>query len=121
MSNSCNMVILVGNLGKEPELRHMPSNTDVCNFSLATNEVWKDNNGEQKKHTEWHNITAWGSKASACSKYLKKGSKVQIIGHIRSRSWEDKSGKTRYEKDVILDNVIFLDSTSQAQVNNKEE
>ena len=89
---SVNKVILVGNLGQDPELRYTPSGAAVTNFSIATNEVWKDKDGNQQDRTEWHRVVLWTRLAEIAGEYLKKGSKVYIEGRLQTRSWEDKEG-----------------------------
>lgn len=104
-----NKVILVGNLGKDPEVRHLESGTAVANFSLATSETYKDrNSGERKTITEWHNVVLWRGLAEVAEKYLKKGDQIYVEGKIRSRQWEDKEGKTRYTTEVVGDNMVML-------------
>jgi single-strand DNA-binding protein len=105
---SVNKVILVGNLGADPELKYTPSNRPVCNLSVATNEVWKDKAGQKQERVEWHRVNVWGDQAEHCSKYLTKGRMVYIEGRIQTRSWDDKEGKKRYTTEVVADRVVFL-------------
>ena len=98
---SVNKVILLGNLGADPELRYTNSGTAVANFRIATNERWNDKNGEAQERTEWHNIVAWGKLAEICGKYLKKGRTVYIEGRLQTRSWEDQSGNKRYTTEIV--------------------
>jgi single-strand DNA-binding protein len=105
---SVNKVILVGNLGADPELKYTPSNRAVCNLSVATNEVWKDKSGQKQEKTEWHRVNVWGEQAEACSKYLTKGRMVYVEGRLQTRSWDDKEGKKRYSTEVVADRVVFL-------------
>jgi single-strand DNA-binding protein len=105
---SVNKVILIGNLGADPELKYTPSNRPVCNLSLATNEVFKDKGGQRQERTEWHRVTVWGDSAENCSKYLAKGRTVYIEGRLQTRSWDDKEGKKRYSTEVVADRVVFL-------------
>jgi single-strand DNA-binding protein len=105
---SVNKVILIGNLGADPELKYTPSNRPVCNLSLATNEVFKDKSGQRQERTEWHRVTVWGDSAENCSKYLAKGRTVYIEGRLQTRSWDDKEGKKRYSTEVVADRVVFL-------------
>jgi single-strand DNA-binding protein len=103
-----NKVILVGNLGKDPEVRHLESGAAVANFSIATTESYKDRNtGERKDVTEWHNIVLWRGLAEVAEKYLKKGSQVYVEGKLRTRSWE-KDGVTRYTTEVVGDTMTML-------------
>jgi single-strand DNA-binding protein len=105
---SVNKVILIGNLGADPELKHTPSNRPVCNLSLATNEVFKDKSGQRQERTEWHRVTVWGEAAENCAKYLAKGRSAYIEGRLQTRSWDDKDGKKRYSTDIVADRVVFL-------------
>lgn len=104
-----NKVILVGNLGKDPEIRNFENNS-VANFSLATSETYTDKNGERQTLTEWHNISVWGRGAETVQKYLKKGSKVYIEGKITYRKYQDKDGNDRYTTDIKAESFKFLDS-----------
>jgi len=105
---SVNKVILIGNLGADPELKYTPSNRPVCNLNIATNEVFKDKGGQRQERTEWHRVTVWGDSAENCSKYLAKGRSVYIEGRLQTRSWDDKEGKKRYSTEVVADRVVFL-------------
>lgn len=110
MSGTVNKVILVGRLGKDPEIRSTPSGTSVAKFTLATDERYTDRNGEKQQRTEWHNIVAWGRLAEICGQYLKKGKLVYIDGSIRTDSWDDKeTGQKRYRTEIIADNMQMLD------------
>ena len=104
-----NKVILVGNLGKDPEVRYLEGGTAVANFPLATSETFKDrNSGERKTSTEWHNIVLWRGLAEISEKYLKKGMQVYIEGKLRTRQWQDKDGNNRYTTEVVADNLQML-------------
>jgi len=103
-----NKVILVGNLGKDPEIRYTNNQMSVCNFSLATGERRKDASGNWTEHTEWHRVVTFGKTAENCSNYLKKGSQVFIDGRIQTNKWQDKEGKDRYTTEIIANNVQFL-------------
>jgi single-strand DNA-binding protein len=105
---SVNKVILIGNLGSEPELKYTPTNRPVCNMSVATNEVFKDRSGARQERTEWHRVTVWGEQAETCSKYLTKGRSVYVEGRLQTRSWDDKDGVKRYSTDIVADRVVFL-------------
>jgi single-strand DNA-binding protein len=110
MSGSVNKVILVGRLGKDPEIRSMPSGTTVAKFTMATDERFTDRNGEKQERTEWHNIVAWGKLAEICGQYLKKGKLVYIDGSLRTDSWDDKeSGQKRYRTEIVAQNMQMLD------------
>jgi len=103
-----NKVILIGNLGKDPEVRYLDSGVAVANFSLATTEKYKNKEGERVSQTEWHNIVLWRGLAEIAEKWLKKGSSVFIEGKIRTRKWEDKDGNTRYNTEILADNMTML-------------
>ena len=103
-----NKVILVGNLGKDPEVRYLDSGVAVANFSLATTENYKNKEGERVSQTEWHNIVLWRGLAEVAEKYLKKGSSIYIEGKIKNRKWEDKDGNTRYNTEILGDNMTML-------------
>ena len=105
---SVNKVILVGNLGKDPEVRFLGSGKAVCKFPLATSEVWNDADGHRQERTEWHNIVVWGKQAETCGQYLAKGRQVFIEGGIRTRQYDDKEGNRRYMTEVIAQRVQFL-------------
>ena len=109
-----NKVILVGNLGKDPEVRSTPSGQPVTNFTLATNRVYKDRDGNRQKQTEWHNIVCWGRQAEIAGQYLTKGKQIYIEGRIQTRSWDDKqSGEKRYRTEIVCDNFQMLGSRGE--------
>ena len=103
-----NKVILVGNLGKDPEVRHLDGGISVANFTLATNEYYKDKQGARVERTEWHNISAWRGLAELAEKYLKKGSQVYVEGKLRTRQYQDKDQQTRYITEVIAEEISLL-------------
>jgi single-strand DNA-binding protein len=103
-----NKVILVGNLGKDPEVRHLEGGNSVANFTLATNEYYKDKQGARVERTEWHNISAWRGLAELTEKYLKKGSQVYIEGKLRTRQYQDKDQQTRYITEIIAEEISLL-------------
>lgn len=113
MAGGVNKAILVGNLGKDPEVRHLESGTAVANFPIATSESYKDRNGEKKTITEWHNIVLWRGLAEVAERFLKKGDQVYIEGKIRSRQWEDRDGNTRYTTEIVGDNMTMLGGKGQ--------
>ena len=116
MAKSLNKVMLIGNLGKDPELRYTTSGVAVATFSLATNESWKDQDGNQQERTEWHNIVAWRKLAEICGEWLKKGKKVYIEGRIQTRSYDDKNtGAKKYITEIVADNMIMLDGAPGRQ------
>ena len=108
MAGSVNKVILIGNLGQDPELRYMPSGDPVASFSMATTDQFKDKDGNQQKKTEWHKIVAFKRLAEICGEYLKKGSSVYIEGRIQTRNWEDKDGVKRYSTEIIANSMQML-------------
>lgn len=109
MAASLNKVILIGNLGRDPETRTLESGTVMCRFSIATTETYKNKQGEKISHTEWHNIVLWRNLAEVADKYLHKGDKVLIEGRMRSRSWEDKeSGQMRYITEILADQMQMM-------------
>jgi single-strand DNA-binding protein len=109
MSGSVNKVILIGRLGRDPEIKYTPNGTPMAKFSIATDEVYKDQNGEQQRRTEWHNIVAWRRLAEICGEYLTKGKQVYIEGSIRSRQWEDKeTGAKRTAYDIVAREMKML-------------
>jgi single-strand DNA-binding protein len=103
-----NKVILVGNLGKDPEVRHLEGGATVANFSLATTEAYKDKSGNRVEQTEWHNIVVWRGLAEVAEKYLKKGTTIYLEGRIRTRSWDDKEGVKRYTTEIVADTFTIL-------------
>ncbi|MBL7889855.1 MAG: single-stranded DNA-binding protein [Bacteroidetes bacterium] len=103
-----NKVILVGNLGKDPEVRHLEGGAAVANFPLATTETFKDKNGNRNEQTEWHNIVVWRGLAEVAEKYLKKGMTIYIEGKLRTRSWDDKEGHKRYTTEVVGETFTIL-------------
>lgn len=115
MSGSVNKVILIGRLGRDPEVRYTASGMPVCNFSLATDSAWKDKSGEQKQQTEWHRIVAWNKLAEICGEYLTKGKQVYVEGSIRNKEWEDKQGggkRTGYE--IVIRDMRMLGSRADS-------
>ena len=109
---SVNKVILIGNLGADPEVRYLPSGDAVANIRLATTDVWKDKGGERQEHTEWHRIAFFGKQAEIAGEYLKKGSPVYVEGRIRTRKWTDKDGQERYSTEIVGDRMQMLGSRS---------
>ena len=111
MARGVNKVILVGNLGKDPETRYMPSGSAVTNLTLATSESWKDKQtGEQQDRTEWHKIAMFGRLAEIAAEYLRKGSQIYVEGKLRTRKWQDKEGKDRYTTEIVADEMQMLGS-----------
>jgi len=104
-----NKAILIGHLGRDPELRYTQSGAAVCNFSIATSEKWTDRSGEKQERTEWHNIVTWSKTADFCAQYLSKGSLVYVEGRIQTREWEDKEGGKRKATEIVAYSVQALD------------
>ena len=112
---SLNRVTLIGNLGKDPEVKYTPSGTPVAKLALATNERFKDKSGEWQDRTEWHNVVLWQRQAEIAGEYLKKGSKVYIEGRLQTRSWDDKtSGQKKYMTEVVANDLILLGGRGEA-------
>ncbi|NCN26152.1 single-stranded DNA-binding protein [bacterium] len=109
-----NKVILVGNLGKDPEVRHTPQGMAVGNFPIATSESWNDKSGQKQERTEWHRIVVWGKLAELCQRYLSKGRKAYVEGRLQTRAWDDKDGNKRYTTEIVATTVQFLDSAAGA-------
>ena len=105
---SVNKVILIGNLGADPETRYLPSGDAVTNIRIATSEKWKDKSGEQQEHTEWHRVAFFGKTAEIAGEYLKKGSPVYVEGRIRTRKWQDKEGQDKYSTEIVADRMQLL-------------
>jgi len=109
-----NRVILVGNLGKDAELRYTGGGAAVASFSIATTEVWKDKDGQRQEQTEWHRISLWGKQAESVSQYLTKGKQVYVEGRLQTRKWQDKEGHDRYTTEVKADRVVLLGTAPAA-------
>lgn len=103
-----NKVILVGNLGKDPEVRYTPGGQAVANFNIATNENWTDKAGQKQERTEWHRIVVWGKQAELCGEYLTKGRQVYLEGRLQTREWTNKEGAKQYTTEVVANQVVFL-------------
>ncbi len=108
MAGSVNKVILVGRLGKDPEMRFTPNGKAVTNFTMATSEIWSDQNGEKQERTEWHRIVTWGKLAENCAKLLSKGKQVYVEGRLQTRQWDDKDGNKKYTTEIIANNMQIL-------------
>ena len=105
---SVNKVIILGNLGRDPELRHTSGGQPVATLSVATNEQWTDKSGERQERTEWHKVVVWGRQAETCSQYLSKGRSVFLEGRLQTRKWQDKEGNDRYTTEIVADRVQFV-------------
>jgi len=110
MSNLRNKVQLIGRLGQAPEVKHLESGKKVANFSLATDEKYKNAKGELIENTEWHNLVAWGKTAEIIEKYVQKGSEIAIEGKLTSRTWDDKDGNKRYTTEVLVNELLLMGS-----------
>jgi single-strand DNA-binding protein len=108
MAGYVNKVILIGRLGKDPEMRFTPSGKAVTNFTLATNENWTDQSGERQERTEWHRIVTWGKLAENCAKLLSKGKQVYIEGRLQTRQWDDRDGNKRYTTEIVANQMQIL-------------
>jgi single-strand DNA-binding protein len=108
MAGGVNKVILIGNLGRDPEVRFTPSGQAVANFTIATNESWTDKQGQKQERTEWHRIVVWGKLAEICGEYLSKGRQAYVEGRLQTREWTDKEGKKNYTTEIVASTVQFL-------------
>lgn len=116
MAKGINKVILVGNVGKDPEIKAMQNGGTVANLAIATSESWKDKNtGQKQERTEWHNCVAFGKSAEIIAEYVRKGSKLYAEGSLRTRKWQDKEGNDRYSTEIMLSDFQMLDSRSEQQ------
>jgi single-strand DNA-binding protein len=116
MAKSVNKVILIGNLGKDPEVKYTPSGTPVAKFSLATNERYKDKNGQWQDRTEWHNLVAWQRTAEIIGEYVKKGSKIYVEGRLRTDSWDDKNtGEKKYRTEIVVNDLVLLSGRGEGE------
>jgi len=115
MAGGVNKVILVGNLGKDPEVRHLENGTAVANFPIATSESYKDKEGNRIDQTEWHNVVVWRKLAEIAESYLKKGSQIYLEGKLRTRSWDDQQGNKRYTTEVVADTFTMLGKKEDSQ------
>lgn len=110
-----NQVHLIGNLGKAPELKSFDNGNALCRFSLATNEFYKDKNGDKQQRTDWHNVVAWGKLAEIMSKYLEKGQQIALNGKLKNRKYDDSNGNTRYVTEVVADDFLMLGSRKKEE------
>jgi len=109
MGRGLNKVLLIGNLGRDPEMRYTPNGKAVTSFSLATSRSWLTSNGERREATEWFNVVAWGNLAEICSQYLQRGSRVYVEGRLQTRRWENAEGQPCYRTEVVANEMIILD------------
>jgi len=110
-----NKVMIIGNLGRDPEMRYTPSGRPVTKFSVAVNRGWTASDGSRREETEWFNVVAWGPLGETCNKYLKKGQKVYVEGRLQTRSWDDKDGKKQYITEVIMQEMVMLSGPRDRQ------
>ncbi len=113
MARGLNKVLLIGNLGADPEIKYSPSGTAIANLRIATTENRKNKDGEWEEFTEWHRVVMFGKRAETCKDYLKKGSKIFIEGRLQTRSWEDQNGQKRYSTDIVGSTMLMLDQKGQ--------
>ena len=119
MAGSVNKVILIGNLGKDPEVRHLENGATVANFPIATSETYTDKNtGQKVENTDWHDIVVWRGLADVVDKYVRKGQKVYVEGKLKKRSWQDKDGNTRYTTEVVADELTILSRPEKSEGSN---
>lgn len=120
-NNSLNKVMIIGNLGQEPEMRFTPSGSPVTSFSVATNRVYNTPDGERKEETEWFNVVTWNKTAETCNQYLTKGQKVYVEGRLHARTWDGQDGQKHTRVEIIANRVIFLDKRAGVTDDNKSE
>ncbi|MEA3337182.1 MAG: single-stranded DNA-binding protein [Chloroflexota bacterium] len=112
MSRGLNKVLIIGNLGADPEMRYTPSGKPVTSFSVAVSRSWRTSEGERKEATEWFNVVSWGNLAEICNQHLRKGSHVYIEGRLQTRSWEDSNGSRHFRTELVANEMIILDGRS---------
>ncbi len=110
MARGLNKVMVIGDVGRDPEMRYMPSGRPVTSFSVATTRNWTNSEGERREETEWFNVVAWGNLAEICKQYLRKGQQVYIEGRLQTRSWEDREGRKRFRTELVANEMILLGS-----------
>jgi single-strand DNA-binding protein len=120
MASGLNKAILIGNLGKDPEIRYTPSGLGIANFNIATSETWTTKDGQKETRTEWHRIVAFGKLAEICGEYLSKGKQVYIEGRIQTRDWEDQNGVKRYTTEIVANQMLMLGSRDFADQNRSQ-
>ncbi len=108
MAGYVNKVILIGRLGRDPEMKFTPNGKAVTNFTMATNEIWSDQNGERQERTEWHRVVAWDKLAENCARLLEKGKQVYVEGRIQTRQWDDRDGNKRYTTEIVANSMQVL-------------
>ena len=121
MSGTINRVMLIGRLGKDPEMRFTPAGKAVTNFTMATSETWKDSSGEKQERTEWHKVVTWGKLAEIVAKYLSKGKLAYIEGRLQTRSWDDKDGNKRYVTEIVANVVTMLEKANSSHEEHQDD
>ncbi|HID85896.1 MAG TPA: single-stranded DNA-binding protein [Anaerolineae bacterium] len=121
MSRGLNKVMIIGNLGRDPEMRYTPSGKPVTSFSVATSRSWVTAEGERREATEWFNVVAWRDLAEICNQYLRKGSRVYIEGRLQTRGWEGQDGQKYYRTEIVADEMILLDSRERGEESKETE
>ena len=121
MARGLNKVMVIGHLGRDPEMRYTPSGRPVTSFSIASNRSWKTSDGEKRSETEWFNVVAWGSLAEICNQYLKKGQQVYIEGRLQTRKWEDDGGNQHSKTEIIAREMIMLGNRKDQKENSGDE
>src|SRR5262245_28546382 len=116
-----NKVILIGNLGADPELRYTPNGQAVCDVRLATNESWQDKNGQKQERTEWHRVVFWGKPAEIVKQYMAKGQRMYIEGRLQTRSWDEQEGNKRYQTEIVANDFMFLSSRGEGPARDNYE
>jgi single stranded DNA-binding protein len=116
MSRTLNKVMLIGNVGRDPELKHTPSGIPVASFNLATTDSWKDRAGNLQEHTDWHSVVAWRGLAEVCCKLVKKGARIYIEGKLQTRNFEDKNGNRKHIVEILIDNMLLLDAKRSKEI-----
>lgn len=118
MARGLNKVLIIGNLGRDPEMRYTPNGKPVTSFSVAVSRGWTTSNGERREATEWFNVVAWASLAEVCNQYLRKGSRVYVEGRLQTRSWDDPDGQRHSRTEVVANEMVILDSRAGAEPEN---
>jgi len=121
MTRSMNKVMIIGNLGRDPEMRYTPSGKPVTTFSVATSRTWVTSDGERREATEWFNVVAWNNLAEICNQFLRKGSRVYVEGHLQTRNWEDDNGCRHYRTELVANEMLILDQRSYSQRNDSSD
>lgn len=121
MSRGLNKVMIIGRLGRDPEMRYTPSGRPVTTFSVATSRTWNTSDGERRTETEWFNVVAWGSLAEICKQYLTKNRLIYVEGRLQSRHWEDTDGNKHYSTEIVANEMIMLDEKREANTESPDE